>query len=214
MGKGRISGSRKENETKYKAIFDRAPVGISVINSERRIIETNRYLEKIARISSDEIINGKYNIRKYLNNKGTEMPLNEMPGSLALNENRVVKDVEIGIINSDNEIFWAEVSAAPLDEDARLAVVITHDITEKKLLRNKLTECEIRSKVLYENSLDAILLINPDFTIYDANPAACKMLEMTEEIICSFSINDLFAASDQSVENVLKTDSFKGRDLE
>ena len=213
MGKGRVSGSRKESETKYKVIFELAPVGISVINSERKIIKANRYLEKVARITRDELINGKYNIRKYLNNKGIEMPLNEMPSSLALNENRVVKDVEIGIITSDNEIFWTEVSAAPLDEDARHAVVITHDITEKKLLRNKLTECEIRGRVLYENSLDAILLINPDFTIYDANPAACKMLEMTEDIICSFRINDLFAASGNSVENALKTDSFNGRDM-
>ena len=212
MGKGRISGSRKENETKYKVLFELAPIGISIVDSERRIIEANRYLEKVARITRDELINGKYNIRKYLNSNGTEMQLNEMPSSLALNEKRIVKDVEIGIISRDNETFWVEVSAAPLNEDGRLAVVITQDITEKKLLRNKLSECEIRSKVLYENSLDAILLINPDFTIYDANPAACKMLGMTEDVICSFSINDLFVASDQSVENALKADSIKRRD--
>jgi PAS domain S-box-containing protein len=212
MGKGIISGSGKENETKYKVLFELAPIGISIVNSERRIVEANRYLEKVARISRDELISGKYNIRKYLNSKGTEMQLNEMPSSLALNENRVVKDVEIGITTGDDEIFWTEVSAAPLNEDARLAVVITQDITEKKILWNKLTECEIRRRILYENSLDAILLINPDFTIYDANPAACKMLEMTENIICSLRIGDLFAASDHSVENFLKTDSFKGKD--
>jgi len=211
MGKGRISKSREENEIKYKVLFELAPIGISVIDSKRRIIEANKYLEKVARISSDELINGKHNIRKYLNSNGTEMNLNEMPSSLALNENRIVKDVEIGIINSDNEIFWTEVSAAPLDEDARHAVVITHDITEKKFLQNKLAECEIKHRVLYENSLDAILLISSDYSIYDANPAACKMFEITEDKLCSRSLSDLFDTSDQTIADALKADLVLGR---
>jgi PAS domain S-box-containing protein len=39
-------------------------------------------------------------------------------------------------------------------------------------------------RALYENALDGVLLTAPDGRIFAANPAACRLLGMTEEEIC------------------------------
>lgn len=44
--------------------------------------------------------------------------------------------------------------------------------------------CQDFYRILYENSLDAILLTHPDGTICRANPAACRLFQMTEEELC------------------------------
>ncbi len=47
-----------------------------------------------------------------------------------------------------------------------------------------LRESEQKYKLLYDNSLEAILLTSPDGSIFSANPAACTMFDMSEEEIC------------------------------
>ncbi len=59
------------------------------------------------------------------------------------------------------------------------------DITESKKADELINESEQRYRLLYENSIDAVMLTKPDGSISSANPAACKMLNMTEDEICS-----------------------------
>ena len=44
-----------------------------------------------------------------------------------------------------------------------------------------LKESEEKYRLLYDNSMDAILLTSPDGSIQAANPAACAMFQQTEE---------------------------------
>ena len=46
-----------------------------------------------------------------------------------------------------------------------------------------LEESEEKYRLLYETSMDAILLTSPDGSIQAANPAACAMFQRTEEEI-------------------------------
>lgn len=54
----------------------------------------------------------------------------------------------------------------------------------KKAKEDEPEELEKQYKTVYQNSLDGILITQPDGTILSANPAACQMLEMTEEEVC------------------------------
>ncbi|AVR45109.1 hypothetical protein C7S20_07400 [Christiangramia fulva] len=53
-----------------------------------------------------------------------------------------------------------------------------------KLEKKPCCELEERYRSIYQTSLDGILVTEPNGTILAANPAACRMLEMTEEEIC------------------------------
>ena len=135
---------------KYKVLFDNAPVGISIVDSKRNIIEANATLEKVARITKKGLKEGKYLNRKYFYSDGRVMPPDELPTVIALRKNRPVVDVEMGIFDEGQNTFWVQVSVAPLDKDGNFGVVITQDITDRKILQKKLAESEERYRQLME----------------------------------------------------------------
>jgi PAS domain S-box-containing protein len=122
----------RRSEEKFKTLFGIAPVGISVLDRQRNIIDANPSLEKITRLSKEELLNGTYRRRTYLNADGTPKPANEFPSARAVAENRSINDDETGIVTENGEIIWTQVSVAPLALPDASAVVITQDITERK----------------------------------------------------------------------------------
>ncbi len=61
--------------------------------------------------------------------------------------------------------------------------VSNREITDRKQIECALRESEERFRSVFEHSLDGILLSTPDGTMLAANPAACLILEMSEEEI-------------------------------
>ena len=123
---------------KYRLLFDLAPIGISIVDSERNVIGANRALEKTIRMSKADLERGYYYKRKYLDSSFNEIPRDKFPSSIALREKRTVRNVEMGILDEDGELHWALVSAAPLLSDGTLAVVITEDINDLKKFRKNI----------------------------------------------------------------------------
>ncbi len=130
----------QESETKFKAAFENAPIGISLLDPQRKLIDTNATLERITHITKEGLLVGAYKSRKYLRSNGTEMPPSEFASTRAINENKPVQNVETGIVLEDGEIIWTQVSATPLALPNAKFLVITQDITERKR-----AEDEIRS---------------------------------------------------------------------
>jgi PAS domain S-box-containing protein len=122
----------RRSEQKFKALFDLAPVGISVLDRQHNVIEANPALEQMTRMRREELLNGTHRDRRILNADGTPMLPHEIPSERAMAENRPINDVEAGFVTENGEIIWSQVSAAPLDLPDGSAVVITQDITERK----------------------------------------------------------------------------------
>jgi diguanylate cyclase (GGDEF)-like protein/PAS domain S-box-containing protein len=57
--------------------------------------------------------------------------------------------------------------------------------------------------LIFENSLDAILLTSPDGKIHRANDSACKMFDMSEDEILELGRNGLVDSTDERVEKAL-----------
>jgi PAS domain S-box-containing protein len=78
----------------------------------------------------------------------------------------------------------------------------------------ELKESEERYRLLFENSGEAILLTNPDGSIYSANPAACRMYGRTEHEICKIGRNGIIDLNDPRLESAInerkKTGKFIG----
>ena len=167
---------QRVNEEKLQAIFDVLPFGISLIDKDRNIAQMNPVLEKIIDLKQNDVIEGKHKLRTYIRSDGSEMPTSELASSRAIEENRVIKDVETGIQSKDGSVFWTSISAAPLNVEGLSAVVITQDINARKQVEEALRISEARFRNLFESAVIGIYRTTPDGKILMANPTLIKIL--------------------------------------
>ncbi|MCX6684496.1 MAG: PAS domain S-box protein [Methanoregula sp.] len=75
----------------------------------------------------------------------------------------------------------------------------------------ELKESEEKYCLLYENSMDAILLTSPDGSIQSANPAACALFQRTEDEIIKTGRNGVFDTTDPRFSTALEERARTGR---
>jgi PAS domain S-box-containing protein len=149
----RVEDRLQASEAMFRAVFDNAPVGISILDRERHVLESNKMMERIIRIGKDGMNDHAYLKRRYIREDGTEFPPQEMASSRAIAERRTVRDITCGIVLEDGSVVWTQVSASPLDLPDTSVVLIVHDITERKAAeeegRRQLAEKEILLKEVH-----------------------------------------------------------------
>jgi PAS domain S-box-containing protein len=148
----KAEGMLRESESKFKALFELLPVGVSIIDKERNIIDANLALERILDLSRSDLFNRNYSTRKYLRSDGTEMPFEEYPSVKALEEKGSVKSSEIGMIKEDGSTIWTDVSATTLPFSDGQVVITTRDITESKKAKEELQKAEERYRMVTEQT--------------------------------------------------------------
>ncbi len=84
----------------------------------------------------------------------------------------------------DGSLYWENAIISPvIDEHGNIThfVGIKEDITAKKELNDKLLRSEEEFRSVWENSVDAMRLIDEDGIIINVNQAFCKMFDLTKE---------------------------------
>jgi diguanylate cyclase (GGDEF)-like protein/PAS domain S-box-containing protein len=138
-----------EREMKLAILLDILPVGISILDAERKISYTNPALKKMLDISEEGLIEGVYRNRKYLRADGSLMPVDEWPSNRAFKEKIEIDGVEAGVVKEDDSIVWTDVSAVPVNVPDWKVVMVTSDITERKQAEREILKlnAELEAKV-------------------------------------------------------------------
>jgi len=160
--------------SKYKTLFDCFPLGITVSDEIGNILETNPTAERLLSVPQDEQAKRGIDspVWHIIRPGGTLMPPDEYASVRALKEKRLVENVEMGIVKSDNMITWINVSATPLPVKGYGVVITYNDITERKQTEEKLQESETRYRSVLQSATDAIVTADSGGIIVGWNSAA------------------------------------------
>lgn len=178
--------------TKYQILFDTFPVGVVLTDQEGKILEANPNAEKILNLSKEEFNGRNLNDRtwKVFRPDGSPMPNTEFAGIRALNENRIVRNVEMGFLK-DDEFNWINASAAPVPLDGYGVAIVYNDVTEKRLIEESLQQ----EQHFTQNLLDSLpgifyLYSYPDLKLVRWNRNHTSIFGFSDAELKDWSVRD------------------------
>ncbi|MBT6006341.1 MAG: PAS domain S-box protein [Prolixibacteraceae bacterium] len=199
--------SVKKQDAKIQSIFRSAPVGIGVV-SNRIITQVNSRLCEITGYTADELI-GQNSILLY--------PTQQEYENVGKNKYDQIKEkgtgtVETRLIRKDGRIIDVLLSSTPINQfDLNEGVTFTAlDITKRKLAEKALSEKEIQYRTLFEQSPDAVVIIDPKTTLpIRFNQQAKLLLGYTDQEFSGLKIQDYEAIETpteikNNINNILK----------
>jgi PAS domain S-box-containing protein len=164
----------KENEEKLLSIFSAAPVGIGLLVNQI-FTEINETFCKMTGYSRKELI-GKNAEIIYASDERNE--------SAGISIYRHIAEKGTGSVETrfkckDGRILNIFLSSTPLDKGnlSKGVTFIAMDITEKKQAKEALLESEGKFKAIFQNSNDAIMLLNIN-GFFDCNPRTLELFKI------------------------------------
>jgi PAS domain S-box-containing protein len=160
----------QESEQKLTILFELLPVGISVLDADNKITYMNPALSRILDISQEGLFRGDYRKRTYLRPDGTPMPADEFASSRVIREQRLVHNVEVGVVKEDSQVIWTNVSAVPVTLADWKMIIVTIDITERKQAEEALRRERDFAESLVETAQAIVLVLDAQGRIVRFNP--------------------------------------------
>jgi PAS domain S-box-containing protein len=100
--------------------------------------------------------------------------------------------IETEDMRKDGRLVPVEVSCTLVNiKGEERVIAILRDISERKRAEDALRESEERFRKIFNNTKDAIFIVNPDGSFSDINEAACAMLGYTKEELLGKTVNDI-----------------------
>nr|MBC7613198.1 PAS domain S-box protein [Pseudopedobacter sp.] len=112
----------------------------------------------------------------------------------------------------NGELIYVNATGHIIDyNDRRSSLVMLIDMTKQIEAETQVRESEKKYRSFFENSMDGILLTNPDGAILGANPAACEIFQMTELEIIEKGRLGLVDQNDYRLNQLLNERETNGR---
>jgi PAS domain S-box-containing protein len=143
-GRKRAEKALEVSLEKYRVLFESFPLGITISDKSGKIIEANRQSELLlgvpCGVHTQRRIDG--NEWRIIQKDGSPMRADEYASIRALRENRLIENVEMGIVKDKGEITWISVTAAPMPLEGYGVAIAYGDVTERMRVEEALRQSE------------------------------------------------------------------------
>ena len=181
--RGELEAQLVLNDRKFKSLIENSADAILILNPDGRNSYISPSAEKILGYSEDEAKELNFYSLIYPEDQcavedGFRACL-EMPGI-------PLSGFPVRVKNKSGSYHWLEATFTNLLDELAIKGVVANfrDISRYKQAELSIKESEEKYRSFFEHSVDGILITVTDGRILAANPAACNMLQMTEEEIC------------------------------
>ncbi|MEW6186676.1 MAG: PAS domain S-box protein [Thermodesulfobacteriota bacterium] len=182
-----------ESEARFKTLYEALPIGISLFDREGNIVEANKVSEKILGLPPEKLLSRNLSRPEWQILKPDHSPMTaeELPGSVALKENRLVENAEMGVKRPDGSIVWLNVTAAPLHQGRLGGLLVYSDITSLKETEAALRKSQRQYQDLFENSMDLICAHDLSGKLLSINPQASLIMGYETQELIGMNLQDL-----------------------
>lgn len=122
-------------------------------------------------------------------------------------EKRVPMHIEDKFVHFDGSVHYFECSIQPVPEGV---FILSVDITDRKMVLEKIKASEDKYRAVIDNSLFAILLARPGEKVFESNKAASEMFGYSEEEFLNISREQILDFSDPLLAQRLKERDING----
>jgi PAS domain S-box-containing protein len=182
--------SPKINELLYKTLIDNIHLGITLIDTNYRIVTTNAGQGKLFRKPHNKLV-GKYCFREF---EKRSKVCSHCPGTRSMATGRPA-EVQTEGVRDDGSRASAHLRTFPVFEsDGSISgfIEIVENITEYKHAEESLKESEERFKAIFDNAADGIALADVENKkFYIANKVFRQMLGYRPEEIKNLAVSDI-----------------------
>jgi PAS domain S-box-containing protein len=95
--------------------------------------------------------------------------------------------------------------------DVVRAAILGFDITEQRKNEEKIRLSEEKFRMMFENAASGMVLVTPDFSFVQVNPAFCKMVGYSEDYLIGKSFQDITHPEDKSIGQERITELLKSK---
>jgi PAS domain S-box-containing protein len=175
--------SLRESEAQFRAIFDGAAIGVSLLDSDGRPFKMNPALQQMLGYTLEELRNMAFTDYMHPDDAMVDVELfKEMAAG-----KRDHYQVEKRYIRKGGQMVWGRATLSPVHDSSgrfRFAIGMIEDITESKAAGENLRKSEEHFRSLIENALEGISIISREGIITYGRPSVEPMFgHKLEEII-------------------------------
>ena len=185
-------------EQKFETTLEQAPVGISHNTLEGRWQWVNPRLCEMLGYSRDELVRLTLHDVTHPDDLARDLAL----GQRLLNSEIDRYTLEKRYIRKDGTVFWALLQVSLVRDDAGAPayfIGVVQDIAKRKAAEAALQTSERRFRLLFERSLDAMVVVDDAGHYLDANPAAAHLLGYDRDQLLQMRVTDILGLSLEAV---------------
>lgn len=200
----------KDNEIKYRTLTENIPDVVARFDRNRRHLYVNSAIELITGIAPEDFI-GKTNEELGMPEEKVVM-WNDILSLVFKTAKQ--QSFEFSFNTPNGICFFSSLVVPEFNKKSEVESVLTvaRNITEQRNAENTLFESREILRLLFNSSIDAILLTDPDGKIFNTNPSASKMFGFSEAEICNLGWDSFVYSSEPRLviasENQFKTGNF------